>query len=637
MDRRRGTHMRAGFALQLVTVRWLGTFLEEPLDVPGAVLDFVAGQLGVADPSQVKRYTERTKTRFDHQWEIRRVYGLREFTEVEAEFTDWVVARAWTSGDGPKAVFCDGMAWLRDRKVLLPGVTTLARLVAKVRDDTTRRLWEQLQGLLTPAQRYVLDQLLEVPPGSRVSDLERWRKGPPPRGSGPAIIKALDQVAEIAALGLADLGAEALVPPRRLGELARYGVSADASQIRRHPDGRRLATLLATVRHLQAKSVDDTLELLDLLMTTELVGRAQAASDKEKVRKHPKLAKASARLAVAVQTLFESDGWGGPEEEPRVWQVWEAIEAVVSRAELPAALVLVTENVPPADATDPDDWRSQLQGRYATVSGFLKVLPDVICFGANAEGLPVLEAMRVLPDVLAYRSGLPAPLIPGRLIEAGVVNGPWRRLVFGHPGHADGAVNRHAYTFCVLEQFWRHLKRREIYAEASTRWRNPQAQLLEGAAWEAIRSDVLTALGLPGDPDGLLAEHARTLDGAYREVGGRLVVNTEVRVDDAGKIHLTGVKAVEEPPSLVDLRNRTTAMLPRVDLPEVILEVMAWVPELAEAFTAVSTGRSRLEDLPTSIAACLGPRGRTQLARSAGSRLSPLTAVSEPEVPLSVR
>jgi hypothetical protein len=71
------------------------------------------------------------------------------------------------------------------------------------------------------------------------------------------------------------------------------------------------------------------------------------------------------------------------------------------------------------------------------------------------------------------------------------------------------------------------------------------------------------------------------------------------------RIHLTGVKAVEEPPSLVDLRGRTLAMMPRVDLPEVILEVMSWVPELAGALTAVSGGRSRLEDLPTSIAACL--------------------------------
>jgi hypothetical protein len=90
--------------------------------------------------------------------------------------------------------------------VLLPGVSTLARLVAQVRDDTTRRLWAVLERLLTVGQRYVLNQLLEVLPGSRVSDLERWRKGPPPRGSGPTMIKALDQVAEVMALGMAGLG-----------------------------------------------------------------------------------------------------------------------------------------------------------------------------------------------------------------------------------------------------------------------------------------------------------------------------------------------------------------------------------------------------------------------------------------------
>lgn len=536
VDRHRGEHMRLGFSLQLVTVRWVGAFLEDPLDVPGVVLDFVAEQLGIADASQVKKYTERTKTRFDHQWEIRRSYGLAEFVSVEAELRAWVAARSWTSGDGPKAIFYDAVAWLRGRGVLLPGVTTLARLVSQVREDTTRRLWGALEGLLTVGQRYVLDRLLEVSPGSRVSDLEKWRKGPAPRGSGPTMIKALDQVAEVTGLGTAELGVEALVPPRRLAELARYGMSADASLIRRHGDGRRLATLLATVRHLEAKSVDDTLELLDLLMATEMLNKAQTAANKETVRRHPKLAKASARLAVAVEALFDSDSWGGPDSEPLVTQVWEAIEAVVSRADLRAALVLVNDNVPPADAADPDDWRSELVVRYTTMSGFLKLLPKVIEFGANAEGAAVLAAMKGLPDVLAYRSRLAAPLIPARTIEHSVVNGPWRRLVFGHPAHEDGAVNRHAYTFCLLEQFWRGLKRRDIYADASTKCRNPQAQL---------------------------------------------------------------------PPSLVDLRARTTAMLPRVDLPEVILEVMSWEPSLAEAFTAVSGGRSRLEDLDVSIAACL--------------------------------
>ena len=53
----------------------------------------------------------------------------------------------------------------------------------------------------------------------------------------------------------------------------------------------------------------------------------------------------------------------------------------------------------------------------------------MISFGANAEGAPVLAAMQMLPDVLAYRSRLPAPLIPAKMIDAAMVNGPWKRLV----------------------------------------------------------------------------------------------------------------------------------------------------------------------------------------------------------------
>jgi Transposase. len=116
-------------------------------------------------------------------------------------------------------------------------------------------------------------------------------------------------------------------------------------------------------------------------------------------------------------------------------------------------LVLVNDNVPPADAAEPDDWRAELVGRYTTVSGFLKMLPKVIEFGANTEGAGVLAAMNRLPDVLAYRSRLAAPLIPAKMIDSGVVNGAWKRLVFGHPAHEGCVVNRHAYTFCVLEQF----------------------------------------------------------------------------------------------------------------------------------------------------------------------------------------
>jgi hypothetical protein len=48
----------------------------------------------------VKRYTERLKTKSDHQQEIRRKYGLRDFAGAEAELAGWVAVRAWTLGTG---------------------------------------------------------------------------------------------------------------------------------------------------------------------------------------------------------------------------------------------------------------------------------------------------------------------------------------------------------------------------------------------------------------------------------------------------------------------------------------------------------------------------------------------------------
>ncbi|MEV3927654.1 DUF4158 domain-containing protein [Actinomadura coerulea] len=87
----------------------------------------------------MKRYTERAKTKLDYQWELRRVYGLEEFSAVEGELRAWAAVSSWTSGDGPKTIFFDAVAWLRERSVLLPGVTTLARLV-QVRDEVTKRL-----------------------------------------------------------------------------------------------------------------------------------------------------------------------------------------------------------------------------------------------------------------------------------------------------------------------------------------------------------------------------------------------------------------------------------------------------------------------------------------------------------------
>src|SRR5437660_11973043 len=111
----------------------------------------------------------------------------------------------------------------RERQVLLPGVSTLVRLVGRVRKEAQLRFWDTLAGLPTRSQARQLEGLLEVPRGARVSDLDRLRKVPV-TASGKSMVTALDRVTEITAFGLGTFTFGA-VPRRRLRELARYGMA----------------------------------------------------------------------------------------------------------------------------------------------------------------------------------------------------------------------------------------------------------------------------------------------------------------------------------------------------------------------------------------------------------------------------
>ena len=186
--------------------------------------------------------------------------------------------------------------------------------------------------------------------------------------------------------GIGRLDLEAHVPRRRVVDLARHGMAARAQALRRLGDERRLATLVATVAYLEGRAVDDCLELLDLLMTTDLLSKAEKAAGDEQKRRHPSLVRHSARLAAAVEVLFDVTAAG--EAVVSLTHLWESIEAVVPRGELREAVDAVADMAPP-DGSDADaEMRAHLTERIATVTPFLKLLTEVIEFGAAPEGRP---------------------------------------------------------------------------------------------------------------------------------------------------------------------------------------------------------------------------------------------------------
>jgi TnpA family transposase len=590
----RGDHNRLGFALQLGTVRFLGTFLSDPADVPTVVVDYLVPQIGVGDASCLKHYAARRPTQHEHAREIRERYGYQDFSDADAqeELVAWLKARAWSSAERPSVLFDRATAWLIDAKVLLPGPTVLARLVASIRERAAEGLFRTLAALPSPQQRSRLERLLETEEPSRVSKLDRLRRAPT-KLSATGLVRALERVEEIRRLGVSELDLSA-VPPTRVVALGRYASTAKAQAIARMAPERRLATLLAVARRLEIAATDDALDVFDQLLAQQL-SRAKRESDAERLAILPRLGAAASVLSAAVEVLLEPPA-------PTLDAIWAAISRCCSREDLTAAHATVSElSLAAGDRYHERALRQELMARYPSVRRFLPTLLEAIRFQSAEGGRPVLAALEVLRR-LEGRKKVMVDEVPQEL-----VTGAWRRLVFHNPDLPTGELDRRAYTFCVLEQLRNALRRRDVFVARSERWVDPRARLLAGAAWEAAREGICRSLHLERDPRRHLAAMAAQLDDAYRMVAERLPTNTALTVQREGgrdRPHLASLEKLEEPLSLTRLADCVACMLPRVDLPELLLEVAAWTG-YPDEFTHITESGARVDDLATSVCAVL--------------------------------
>ena len=278
---RRGDVSRLGFAVQLGTVRYLGRFLENPAEAPASVLGWTIREIGVGVDTRLDGYGEG-ETRWEHQAEIRDVYGYRPFGEqgVEDELVLWLRARAWISAESHRVLFMRAAEHLTARRILLPGYNTLWRLVGSACEHADARGFAMLADTPTSEQRDRLAALIHTPAGRRLSVLERLRR-PAVEPTIGGLINGLARVQELRELA-GGLGGLDALPVARLRALMVDAERCRASDIAKMSDARRIATLMAFAITATERGQDDALELFDRLHG-ELLLRVRAQSARERL------------------------------------------------------------------------------------------------------------------------------------------------------------------------------------------------------------------------------------------------------------------------------------------------------------------------------------------------------------------
>lgn len=610
---RRRDHNRVGVAVQLATVRFLGTFLEDPADVPVGAVGHVVEQLAaaglvgdVAGAWRGLKVYRDAEVRWDHQAEIRSRFGYRDFGDPGVQFglLRWLYGRAWVAAERPSVLFDLATARLVEAKVLLPGASVLARMVARVRDRVATRLWCRLAGMVDDDHRRRLETLLEVPEGARVSRLEALRR-PPTDVTGRAMRAAVDRIGELRAYDVARLDLSGL-PPARIAALARHAVTARARDLAQLAPERRTAVLLAFAVSAETRATDDALDLFCQLLRG-LTARVERRGRLERLETLGELDAAALRLREAVAVLLDPDV---PDDQVRA-----SVFGQVERAALAAAVVDCERLTrPPGDQSE-----AELLSRYSMVRQFLSAMLATISFEAGPAGQPTLEALAAL-RALEGRKKVSVDEVP-----TGFARPAWQRLLTT----ADGQLNHRAYTFAVLDRLRAGLGTRDVFVTGSERWCDARTKLLAAPAWDAARSQVCRTLNLPSDPSAAVAGLGAQLEQAYQRTAGRLTANAAVELAD-GKIKLSPLDRLEEPESLRLLRDRVGSLLPRVDLPDVLAEVAAWT-RFPKEFTHVSEAGARVDDLGTSVCAVLvaeacnvgfDPLARSDVAALTRGRLS---------------
>jgi TnpA family transposase len=588
----RGADHRRRFALQLCMLRTHGRFFDDYGNAPIKIVNHLSRQLGLAPVLFLDRSGREPTERVQAQ-RICRYLGLRRFDKAtETNLREWLTQGA-IEGRTSSELLLKAEEKLRGWQVVLPGTSTLERIVTSIAANATAELLNAISGRLPEKLRADIDLLVEVPEGDARSSLFRLKDYP--KSANAAVIKAdivrlrlIEQLLDPGA-GLDDLD------PRIIRQLGQLGRRYDAGDLRRFAKPKRDALVACYLVEARKILIDQIVEMNDLFLTS-MNRLSRNAVEKQRKPLQRRARDGLQRVLGAIDDLVAADGG-------------QTLDAFRDALGTPA----LVEAASACRAYERLEARGHLDAMLARYSTLRQYLPAFFAlpFKAAAGSEPLLGAIEIQ---LALDAGTRAALTTDD--PHGFVQADWRPHL-ATDAKAGKQLDRGIWEISLAFAVRDALRAGSLFLPESREHVSFWNLVYDDESWRKNKQEAYQRLTLPLDGQAFIDKLKAEFEAAARAAEQGLPTNRFASIVN-GRLKLKRRDALAISHAVLKLRATIAASLPRVRIEDLLQDVDEWC-RFMTAFQPLGGYQPRGADLHRSLLATLIAHG-TNLGLAAMSQ-----------------
>jgi len=593
----RGAYNRIGFATQIGVLRHKGWTLSNINEVPNQILEYIGTQIDIF-PKEFITYFNRRNTIFAHQKEIRDTFGYALFDKkIHSQILENLMDKYLSKSNDPFYLISMLIKELKSIKIILPGITILEDLIAKIILKTEENAIIEINNQINDKQRKILDDLLESTELDKPPVLT-WLRNTSGKSTPNELIELVKRIEKIETLELKIVITK--VPNYIVNQYIKLGQRYDPYSLRRFNTQKKYAILVLFLKDLYQDLIDKVITIHDLKIVS-VFSSIRKKQDK-KLKEYKIMSKNAIDDYIEIgETLSNSNITIEKFTNDVLLKLTIKNEKWIKfQDSLEAAKKLSEKNK--------IDSIEMMGSYYNTFRKYTPTLLKALTFNSiNTPCKKLVDAVNIIKELNdSKKVNLPNE------VDLNFTNKKWRSIV----NKKTGSAKRHYFELAVLNELRNKIRSGDIYISESKNYKNIEDYLISKEKWESEKTNTRLSASLSFD------EYFKSTEKRLDSLMKLYSKNSEKVNDIIGEDNKLHPKRVEKstPEEAKKLSRNLYNLIPKITLQDLLLEISS-ITGFEKHFPNLANNKDidSKKDLTTLIFAIMGIGTNVGLSNIAAS------------------